>query len=193
MSTIIKIKRSTTGNQVPPNGSLALGELAVNITDKKIYIGTGGEVAAPVLISDYNASAGSGITQEQVEDIIAASLVGGLGIDISYGDTNGDIMISLDTITSAQLASLVTDETGSGKLVFATNPTLVTPALGTPTALVGTNITGTGAGFTAGTATQLLNTRSIALGGEASGTTNFDGSANVTITTTIPLLDGGNY
>jgi hypothetical protein len=44
-----------------------------------------------------------------------------------------------------------------------------------------------------GTAAQLLNTRSIALGGEASGTTNFDGSTNVTITTTIPLLDGGNY
>ena len=102
-------------------------------------------------------------------------------------------MISLDTITSAQLASLVTDETGSGALVFASSPTLVAPALGTPTALVGTNITGTGANFTAGTATQLLNTRSIALGGEASGTTNFDGSTNVTITTTIPLLDGGNY
>jgi hypothetical protein len=38
-----------------------------------------------------------------------------------------------------------------------------------------------------------LNTRAITLGGEASGTTNFDGSSNVTITTLIPLLDGGNY
>ena len=43
------------------------------------------------------------------------------------------------------------------------------------------------------TASQLLNTRAITLGGEASGTTNFDGSSNVTITTLIPLLDGGNY
>ena len=154
MSTVIKIKRSTTGNQVPTNGSLALGELAVNITDKKIYIGTGGEVAAPVLISDYNSS---GLTQEQVEDIIAASLVGGLGIDISYGDTNGDITISLDTISSAQLASLVTDETGSGALVFATSPTLVTPALGTPSALVGTNITGTASGLIAGNVTTNAN------------------------------------
>ena len=40
-------------------------------------------------------------------------------------------------------ASAVTDETGSGALVFGTSPTLVTPALGTPSALVGTNITGT--------------------------------------------------
>ena len=43
------------------------------------------------------------------------------------------------------------------------------------------------------TASQLLNTRAITLGGEASGTTNFDGSSNVTITTLIPLLDGGNF
>lgn len=43
------------------------------------------------------------------------------------------------------------------------------------------------------TANALSTARSITLGGEASGTTNFDGSSNVTITTTIPLLDGGNY
>lgn len=43
------------------------------------------------------------------------------------------------------------------------------------------------------TASQLLNPRTIALGGEAAGNANFDGSNNITITTTIPLLDGGNY
>lgn len=44
--------------------------------------------------------------------------------------------------TSAQLAALLSDETGSGAAVFATSPTLVTPALGTPSALVLTNATG---------------------------------------------------
>jgi len=34
--------------------------------------------------------------------------------------------------TSAQLAGVISDETGTGALVFATSPTLVTPALGTP-------------------------------------------------------------
>jgi hypothetical protein len=43
--------------------------------------------------------------------------------------------------------------TGSGGIVLATSPTLITPALGTPSALIGTNITGTAAGLTAGTAT----------------------------------------
>jgi phage-related tail fiber protein len=44
--------------------------------------------------------------------------------------------------TSANLASAITDETGSGSLVFATSPTLVTPILGTPTSGTLTNCTG---------------------------------------------------
>jgi hypothetical protein len=35
--------------------------------------------------------------------------------------------------TSLQLKNVISDETGSGALVFATSPTLVTPVLGTPT------------------------------------------------------------
>jgi hypothetical protein len=57
---------------------------------------------------------------------------------------------SLGSFTSAQLLSALTDETGTGVAVFATSPTLITPALGTPTALVGTNITGTAAGLSIG-------------------------------------------
>jgi hypothetical protein len=49
--------------------------------------------------------------------------------------TNKTINLTSNTLvaTSAQLATAVTDETGSGALVFATSPTLVTPVLGTPT------------------------------------------------------------
>ena len=48
----------------------------------------------------------------------------------------------LATPSSANLRSAVTDETGSGSLVFATSPTLVTPDLGTPSAATLTNATG---------------------------------------------------
>lgn len=48
----------------------------------------------------------------------------------------------LATPSSANLAAALTDETGSGSAVFATSPTLVTPALGTPSAAVLTNATG---------------------------------------------------
>lgn len=44
--------------------------------------------------------------------------------------------------TSAQLAGTISDETGSGALVFATSPTLVTPVLGTPASGTLTNCTG---------------------------------------------------
>ena len=48
----------------------------------------------------------------------------------------------LATPSSANLAAAVTDETGSGALVFANSPTLVTPALGTPSSGTLTNATG---------------------------------------------------
>jgi hypothetical protein len=51
------------------------------------------------------------------------------------------------TPTSANLATAVTDETGTGALVFANSPTLVTPALGTPASgnLSNTTVDGTDA------------------------------------------------
>jgi hypothetical protein len=48
----------------------------------------------------------------------------------------------LGTPSSANLLAAVSDETGSGSLVFATSPTLVTPILGTPTSGTLTNATG---------------------------------------------------
>ena len=47
----------------------------------------------------------------------------------------------LATPSSANFAALLTDETGTGANVFATSPTLVTPALGTPTSGSLTNCT----------------------------------------------------
>lgn len=52
--------------------------------------------------------------------------------------------------TSAQLAGVLSDESGTGAVAYTTNPVFTTPNLGTPSALVGTNITGTASGFTAG-------------------------------------------
>jgi hypothetical protein len=53
---------------------------------------------------------------------------GGTGIT-SFGT---GVATFLGTPSSANLAAAITDETGSGALVFATSPTLVTPVLGTP-------------------------------------------------------------
>jgi hypothetical protein len=64
---------------------------------------------------------------------------GGTGIT-SFGT---GVATWLGTPSSANLAAAVTDETGTGALVFANSPTLVTPALGTPASGVVTNLTGT--------------------------------------------------
>ena len=44
MATIIKLKRSTTASSVPTTSNLADGEIAVNITDKKIYQRNGNDI-----------------------------------------------------------------------------------------------------------------------------------------------------
>jgi len=81
----------------------------------------------------------------------------GLPISTGVSGLGTGVATFLATPSSANLRTAVTDETGTGALVFATSPTLVTPALGTPSALVGTNITGTAAGLTAGNVTTNAN------------------------------------
>jgi hypothetical protein len=89
------------------------------------------------------------------------------------------IQLFLANPTSANLRAAMTDETGTGLLVFNTSPTLVTPALGTPSALVGTNITGTAAGLTAGNVTTNANlTGAITSVGNATSLGSFT-SANL--------------
>ncbi len=92
--------------------------------------------------------------------------------------------------TSAQLAGVLSDETGSGGgFVRATSPTLVTPALGTPTALVGTNITGTAAGLTAGNVTTNANlTGPITSVGNATAIASQTGTGTKFVVDTSPTL-----
>lgn len=66
----------------------------------------------------------------------------GLPISTGVSGLGAGIATFLATPSSANLATAMTDETGSGALVFATSPTLVTPALGTPASGVLTNATG---------------------------------------------------
>jgi hypothetical protein len=101
----------------------------------------------------------------------------GLPISTGVSGLGTGVATFLGTPSSANLASAVTDETGSGALVFANSPTLVTPALGTPSALVGTNITGTASGLTAGSVTTNANlTGAVTSVGNATSLGSFSSS-----------------
>jgi hypothetical protein len=107
----------------------------------------------------------------------------------------GNPLSQFAATTSAQLAGVISDETGSGSLVFATSPTLVTPVLGTPTSgtlsnctglPISTGVSGLGTGVATTLATNLSITGggTIALGGftltiPATGTAALLGTANV--------------
>jgi hypothetical protein len=94
-----------------------------------------------------NVGAGKTLNVAGTATLPAATTLGGVtavGTTTTQTLTNKTINLTSNTLvaTSAQLAAAVTDETGSGALVFATSPTLVTPALGTPASATLTNATG---------------------------------------------------
>jgi hypothetical protein len=110
--------------------------------------------------------------------------------DVAFGtermriDSSGNVAIANLTASQAVFTNaskeLVSNAiTGTGSVVMSTSPTLVTPALGTPSALVGTNITGTAAGLTAGNVTTNANlTGAITSVGNATSLGSFS-SANL--------------
>jgi hypothetical protein len=131
VSKVWIIENATTGSQsiTIAQGSgatvtIATGTKAMIVTD-----GAGG--GAAVTLANPTVSLATGVTGT----LPVAN--GGTGIT-SFGS---GVATFLGTPSSANLAAAVTDETGSGALVFATSPTLVTPALGTPASGVLSNTT----------------------------------------------------
>jgi hypothetical protein len=170
-------------------GTPSSANLAAAVTDET---GTGALVFAesPTLVTPALGTPSS------------ATLTNATGLPISTGVSGlgTGVATFLATPSSANLKAALTDETGSGAAVFATSPTLVTPALGTPSSATLTNATGLPiasgvSGLGTGIATALavnVGTSGApvinggALGTPSSGTvTNLTGTASININGTV--------
>lgn len=106
--------------------------------------------------------------------------------------TNGKVSITnLQVGSSADLASIISDESGTGVLAFTNSPTFTTPALGTPSAVTLTNGTGLPvSGITASTSSP-IGVGTIELG-HATDTTISRASAGViAVEGNAVLVSGG--
>jgi hypothetical protein len=160
-------------------GALAAGSLATGFTAVSAPLGGTGQTSYAVGDILF-ASTSTALSKLAGVAVGNALISGGVGVAPSYGKiglathvsgtlpvANGGTGITsfgagvatfLGTPSSANLAAAVTNETGSGALVFATSPSLVTPLLGTPTSgnlanctfpTLNQNTTGTAAGLSA--------------------------------------------
>lgn len=128
------------------SASSVVKELQLHDQDNSNYVG----FKAPVTVSSNRvwtlpsadgtanqvlSTNGSGTLSFATASVAISTGVTGLGSNVAT---------FLATPSSANLISAITDETGTGALVFATSPTLVTPALGTPSSGNLTNCTADG-------------------------------------------------
>jgi len=157
-------------------------------------VGAGPTTGVTLLASEKAVVAWNGSDFVKVASTSASTINSGT-LAVAYGGTGINslgtgVATFLGTPSSANLAAAVTDETGSGALVFATSPTLVTPALGTPASGTLTNATGlpisTGvSGLGTGVATFLATPTSANL---AAAVTDETGSGALVFATSPTLV-----
>ena len=104
MSTVIKLKRSETPSQIPSSGSLEAGELAMNVTDGKLFTKTSGgtvkEVggAGSVTLQDVtnaNAVTTNDITLNGGDLIFEGVLENAFETTLTVAEPTGDRTITL--------------------------------------------------------------------------------------------------
>ena len=108
MSTVIKPKRSEVASSIPSAGSLAVGEIAMNITDGKFYtktsggtvkeMGGAGSITLQNVVSN-GATVGNDITLDGANLIFEGYLANAYETTLTVSEPTADRTITLPNAT----------------------------------------------------------------------------------------------
>jgi hypothetical protein len=145
--TTIRLRRDTTTNWTTGSKLLEAGEVGLDTTTGKIKFGTSAGQAwasakdVAVIQSDsatnVNGGAEGSVLYQSASGTTAKLAIGSTG---TFLYSNGAVpawykpkISDLDTSSSSDLQSILSDETGSGAVVFGTSPSITSATLTTPT------------------------------------------------------------
>lgn len=193
LAQLAYVKGVTSAIQTQLDGKQATGNYITGLTGDATASGPG---SVALTLATVNSNVGTFGSATQVAQIVVneKGLVTGvtaITVTPAIGSITGlgtGVSTFLTTPSSANLASALTDKTGTGVVVFATSPTLVTPILGvaTATSINGLTITTTTGSLTITNAKTLSVTNTITLSGTDSTVMTFPSSS-----ATIARTDAG--
>jgi hypothetical protein len=176
---------SGSSNTISNIGNTSLTNSSITIADDS------SSTSSVSLGQTLKIAGGTGLTSSVSGNTITLDIDSSVVTESSTDTlTNKSISLTTNTLTgtSAELATAISDETGTGSLVFANTPTLVTPNIGAATGtslnLTNINLESNGNATIAGTL--------AANGGITVDSTNFVVSGSTGAITTLSTLDLGH-